>query len=70
MKKVPEDLKVDILLNILTEKVTNLIVYVTQEGLASYDKLNCVKFQQTPVWIVFDLLKNWLLYILCYLRLG
>ncbi|KFM71288.1 hypothetical protein X975_00963, partial [Stegodyphus mimosarum] len=50
-KQVPEDLKAEILLNILGEKVTNLMVYVKEEDINNYDKLKSIilkEFQPTP----------------------
>lgn len=50
-KKVPDDLKAEILLNILGEKVTNLMVYVKEEDINDYGKLKSMilkEFQPTP----------------------
>ena len=50
-KNVPEELKAEILLNILGEKVNNLMVYVKEEDINNYDKLKALilrEFQPTP----------------------
>ena len=49
-KKVPEDLKMEILLNFLREKVINLMVYVKEEDLIYNKHKNIIlrEFQPTP----------------------
>lgn len=50
-KQVPEDYKAEILLNILGEKASNLMIYVSDEDLNCYDKLKTIvlkEFQPTP----------------------
>ncbi|GIY52690.1 reverse transcriptase [Caerostris extrusa] len=41
-KNVPNELKAEILLNILGEKANNLIVYLSEEDLCNYDKLKII----------------------------
>jgi hypothetical protein len=50
-KSVPDDLKTEILLNILGEKVTNLMIHVKEEDINNYQKLKTIilkEFQPTP----------------------
>ncbi|GBN32853.1 hypothetical protein AVEN_14025-1 [Araneus ventricosus] len=53
-KSVPNELKTEILLNILGEKVNNLLAYVSQEDLCDYEKIKKIKqlvlkeFEPTP----------------------
>lgn len=50
-KNVPEEFKSEILLNILGEKVTNLMIYLSEDELCKYDKLKEIvlkEFESTP----------------------
>ncbi|GBM05447.1 hypothetical protein AVEN_94748-1 [Araneus ventricosus] len=50
-KSVPNELKAEILLNILGEKVDNLLAYVSQEDLCDYEKIKQLvlkEFEPTP----------------------
>lgn len=50
-KNVPEEFKAEILLNILGEKVGNLMVYIKEEELVNYEKIKGLvlkQFQPTP----------------------
>ncbi|GBO05722.1 hypothetical protein AVEN_229881-1 [Araneus ventricosus] len=50
-KSVPNELKAEILLNILGEKVNNLLAYVSQEDLCDYEKIKQLvlkEFEPTP----------------------
>ncbi|GBL96457.1 hypothetical protein AVEN_56471-1, partial [Araneus ventricosus] len=50
-KSVPNELKAEILLNILGEKVNNLLTYVSQEDLRDYEKIKQLvlkEFEPTP----------------------
>ncbi|GFX96035.1 DUF1758 domain-containing protein [Trichonephila clavipes] len=51
MKSVPDELKAEILLNILGERVNNLLTYVSQEDLSNYVKIKELilrEFEPTP----------------------
>ncbi|GFV99778.1 integrase catalytic domain-containing protein [Trichonephila clavipes] len=51
IKSVPDELKAEILLNILGERVNNLLTYVSQEDLSNYVKIKELilrKFEPTP----------------------
>ncbi|GFW32028.1 DUF1758 domain-containing protein [Trichonephila clavipes] len=51
IKSVPDELKAEILLNILGERVNNLLTYVSQEDLSSYVKIKELilrEFEPTP----------------------
>ncbi|GFV92441.1 DUF1758 domain-containing protein [Trichonephila clavipes] len=51
IKSVPDDLKAEILLNILGERVNNLLTYVSQEDLCNYVKIEELilrEFEPTP----------------------
>ncbi|GFW63166.1 DUF1758 domain-containing protein [Trichonephila clavipes] len=51
IKSVPDELKAEILLNILGEKVNNLLTYVSQEDLSNYVKIKELilrEFEPTP----------------------
>ncbi|GFV79139.1 integrase catalytic domain-containing protein [Trichonephila clavipes] len=51
IKSVPDELKVEILLNILGERVNNLLTYVSQEDLSNYVKIKELilrEFEPTP----------------------
>ncbi|GFV78858.1 integrase catalytic domain-containing protein [Trichonephila clavipes] len=51
IKSVPDDLKAEILLNILGERVNNLLTYVSQEDLSNYVKIKELilrEFEPTP----------------------
>ncbi|GFV17540.1 DUF1758 domain-containing protein [Trichonephila clavipes] len=51
IKSVPDELKAEILLNILGERVNNLLTYVSQEDLSNYVKIKELilrEFQPTP----------------------
>ncbi|GBN86073.1 hypothetical protein AVEN_152426-1 [Araneus ventricosus] len=50
-KSVPNELKAEILLNILGEKVNNLLAYVSREDLCDYEKIKEIvlkEFEPTP----------------------
>ncbi|GBO22560.1 hypothetical protein AVEN_57562-1 [Araneus ventricosus] len=50
-KSVPNELKAEILLNILGEKVNNLLAYVSREDLCDYEKIKLLvlkEFEPTP----------------------
>ncbi|GBL97594.1 hypothetical protein AVEN_49112-1 [Araneus ventricosus] len=50
-KSVPNELKAEIILNILGEKVNNLLTYVSQEDLGDYEKIKQLvlqEFEPTP----------------------
>lgn len=50
-KSVPDELRAEILLNILGEKVNNLLVYVEEKDLGDYDKIKTLvlkEFEPTP----------------------
>ncbi|GBM07056.1 hypothetical protein AVEN_271808-1, partial [Araneus ventricosus] len=50
-KSVPNELKAEILLNILGEKVNNLLAYVSREDLCDYEKIKELvlkEFEPTP----------------------
>ncbi|GFW37081.1 integrase catalytic domain-containing protein [Trichonephila clavipes] len=42
IKSVPDELKAEILLNILGERVNNLLTYVSQEDLSNYVKIKLI----------------------------
>ncbi|GFU75521.1 integrase catalytic domain-containing protein [Trichonephila clavipes] len=51
IKSVPDELKAEILLNILGERVNNLLTYVSQEDLSNYVKIKELilrEFEPTP----------------------
>ncbi|GBM33357.1 hypothetical protein AVEN_194959-1 [Araneus ventricosus] len=51
IKSVPNELKAEILLNLLGEKVNNLLAYVSQEDLCDYEKIKQLvlkEFEPTP----------------------
>ncbi|GFY07765.1 uncharacterized protein TNCV_4133621 [Trichonephila clavipes] len=51
IKSVPDELKAEILLNILKERVNNLLTYVSQEDLSNYVKIKELilrEFEPTP----------------------